>query len=284
MLGCGGVWGCSFFFIVEALDAFQPMLITFLRVLFGFLTLLAFPKSRRPIERADWGRIALLAVVWMSVPTSMFPIAERHVSSSVAGMLNCGVPIFAAVVATVLLRRLPGRRQRIGIAIGTVGIVMVGIPSFGNGSSEASGVLLILFALACYGLAINLVVPLQQKYGSLPVLCRVAGVAALLLSPFGVASIPSSHFAWHSFLATLALGVAGSAIAFVSAAALAGRVGSTRASTNTYLIPIVSLVLGVLVRDEHVDALAIAGCGMMLIGAFVASRAEAPRPEPAGVR
>jgi drug/metabolite transporter (DMT)-like permease len=38
-----------------------------------------------------------------------------------------------------------------------------------------------------------------------------------------------------------------------------------------YLIPVVSLLLGALVRREHVDALSIAGCAVALAGAYVAT-------------
>lgn len=274
LLTAGVIWGSSFFFIAEALESFEPMLITWLRVLLGFATLSCVPRAHAPVDRADWPRIALLAVVWMAFPLSMFPIAEQHVSSSVTGMLNGAMPIFAALVATVLLRRLPGVRQRAGLAAGTLGLVMVGLPSLSEGASSALGVLLILVALASYGIAINLVVPLQQRYGALPVLRRSAGVAAVLLMPFGLAAVPASAWSWSAVAACVALGVLGSAVAFIAAGTLAGRVGSTRASTTTYLIPVVSLLLGVIVRNETVDALAVAGCAVVLLGAFLVSRKE----------
>jgi drug/metabolite transporter (DMT)-like permease len=81
----GLIWGSSFFFIAEGLDAFQPALITPLRVLFGFLALIALPQSRKHIPIEDLPSIALLGVFWMVIPLSLFPFAEQHVSSSVTG-------------------------------------------------------------------------------------------------------------------------------------------------------------------------------------------------------
>ncbi len=270
----GGVWGASFFFIAEALDSFQPMLITWLRVALGFATLSCVPRAHSPIDRHDWPKVALIALVWMAFPLSMFPLAEQHVSSSVAGMLNGGTPIFAAIVATVLLRRPPGKRQRLGLIVGSLGIALIGWPSLREGSSSAIGVGLILLALCSYGLAINIVVPMQQKYGALPVLWRAAGIAALMLAPFGIAAVPASTFSWHSLFANIALGVLGSAVAYVAAGTLAGRVGSTRAAMTTYVIPVVALFLGAAVRSEAIALLSVLGCATVLFGAFLASRSE----------
>ncbi len=58
----GLIWGSSFFFIAEGLDAFQPALITPLRVLFGFLALIALPQSRKHVPKKDLPSIALLGV------------------------------------------------------------------------------------------------------------------------------------------------------------------------------------------------------------------------------
>jgi drug/metabolite transporter (DMT)-like permease len=98
----GLIWGSSFFFIAEGLDAFQPALITPLRVLFGFLALVALPQSRKHIPRKDLPAIALLGVFWMVIPLSLFPFAEQHVSSSVTGMLNGATPLFVVTVASLM--------------------------------------------------------------------------------------------------------------------------------------------------------------------------------------
>jgi drug/metabolite transporter (DMT)-like permease len=61
---------------------------------------------------------------------------------------------------------------------------------------------------------------------------------------------------------------------------LVGRVGGTRASFATYLIPVVALVLGVTIRDETVAAVAVAVVGVALViaGALLASRPDRRTP------
>jgi drug/metabolite transporter (DMT)-like permease len=62
-------------------------------------------------------------------------------------------------------------------------------------------------------------------------------------------------------------------MAFVLAATVLARVGATRGSVIAYLIPVVALVLGVMVKDDHVDAIAVVGLGVVLVGAWLTSRA-----------
>src|SRR4051812_50210017 len=121
----GTIWGASFLFIAEGLEAMAPNGVTFARILVGFLTLSMFPGSRRPIDRADWAGTALVGVLWMAFPLSMFPYAERHVSSALTGMLNGAVPLFIAIVAAGMGRggggRGPPARGRGGAAGGGMG-------------------------------------------------------------------------------------------------------------------------------------------------------------------
>ena len=131
---------------------------------------------------------------------------------------------------------------------------------------------LIFIALACYGFALDLAAPLQQQYGSLPVLWNAQLVALVLVVPFAVPSVDDIDFAWKPFLMIGALGMFGTALAYVVMAANAGRFGSTRASVTTYLIPVVSLILGAVILDESVAVLSIIGCAVTLWGAWLAGR------------
>jgi drug/metabolite transporter (DMT)-like permease len=275
----GLIWGTSFFFIAEGLEAFPALLITPMRVGFGFITLGLFRQARTArIPRPDLLRIALLGVIWMAIPLTMFPLAEDgRVSSSVTGMLNGATPLFVAAVASVMHRRLPPRAQVIGLVVGLCGVALISLPTLGEGSSSAVGVGMILFALACYGVSLNLAIPLQQRYGSLAVLWRAQAVALAVTLPIGLTQVGDIEFAWDALLAVAALGVFGTALAYLLAANNAGRYGSTRTSVTTYLIPVVALLLGAVVRDETVQIIAVIGCGVALVGAFLAGRVRDSR-------
>ena len=137
-----------------------------------------------------------------------------------------------------------------------------------------------LLVLLCFGIGTNLAVPITQRYGALPAMLNAQAIAFVLVLPYAVTDVAGSTFAWDSFLAILALGVTSGAIALIAMSTLASRVGAPRANVAIYFIPIVAIVLGVVVRDETVEAIALGGIVLVLIGAFVTSRADARRNTP----
>jgi drug/metabolite transporter (DMT)-like permease len=277
----GVIWGASFLFIAEGLEAMGPNGVTFTRILVGFLTLLLFPGSRRAIRREDWLGTAGVGVLWMAFPLSMFPYAERHVSSALTGMLNGAVPLFIAIVAAGIARRWPSRGIALGLAVGLAGGVLMGLPALGQGRSTVNGVLLILAALVSYGFALNIARPVQQRNGALPVIWRAQAVALLLTAPLGVPELLRARWSPGPLFSLLALGALGTGVAYVLTVMAAGRVGATKASATAFLIPPVALLLGVLVRGEHVAPLSVLGGVVCLVGAWLMRRAQMEHAVPA---
>ena len=273
----GLIWGASFLFIAEGLEAVSPIGVAFSRILVGFLTLSLVPAVRRPILKADRGRTAVLGVIWLAFPLTMFPFAEQHVSSALAGMLNGAVPLFVAAVAGALARRAPPRAVLVGLAVGFLGAVLIAMPGMTASegpSGQWIGVLLILAALVSYGFAYSLSGPLQQRNGALPVIWRALGVAVLLTAPFGVPALLAGRWSLWPAASLVALGTGGTGIAYVMTATAAGRMGATVASVNNFFIPVVALALGVGLRHEQVSWISIVGAGVCLAGAWLIRRAR----------
>ena len=269
----GMIWGASFLFIAEGLEAVAPNGVTFTRIAIGFLTLSLFPSARQPVARADWAGTAALGVLWLAFPLSMFPFAEQYVSSALTGMLNGATPLFVAAVASLIAHQLPERGIVAGLVVGFGGAVIMALPALG-GSSSAFGVGLIVAALVSYGIALNIARPLQQRNGAIPVVWRALGVALILTAPLGLPELVKGEWTLRPALAMLALGAGGTAIATILAATAAGRMGATTASATAFLIPVVALILGVVVRHEHVSTLSLLGAAVCLSGALIIRNPE----------
>ena len=269
------IWGASFLLIDIALDDFHPGLITWIRVGLGAAALLLLPGARVRFDPEDARTILVLSLVWVGIPFTLFPLAQQHINSSVTGILNGAMPIFAALIGGLFFGRPSRGPQRLGLLIGFGGIALVSLSSGGEGSTAFIGVAMVLFATVCYGLATNLAGPVQHKYGSVPVMSRMLGLATIWTAPFGVYGLTDSTFGWGATAANVFLAVAGTGLAFVLMATLVGRVGGPRASFITYVIPVVALALGVSLRGDEVAPPALAGVVLVIAGAFLASRREA---------
>jgi len=155
-----------------------------------------------------------------------------------------------------------------------VGVLAISAPELVDSSATALGSTLVIVAVVLYGLSTNIAVPLQQKYGSLPVLFNAQLAALIVVIPFGLSQIPGSTWAWSSALAMVPLGVLGTGLAFVLMTNLVGRVGGPRGSISIYFVPVVAIILGFAVRGDNIEPAAIAGTVLVLLGAWIASRRE----------
>jgi drug/metabolite transporter (DMT)-like permease len=270
--GIALIWGSSFLLISVALESLHPGAITFGRVGFGAAALAVVPAARKRIDPEDRRRLVVLSLVWVAIPFTLFPLAEQHINSAVTGLLNGAMPIFAALVAALFLREFPRGAQLWGLLTGFTGVVLISVPSIGEGSNAALGVVMVLAATVCYGFAVNIAAPLQRRYGSVAVMSKMLVLATVWTLPYGVWGLANSTYEAGPVVATLVLGVIGTGVAFAIMASLVGRVGSTRASFITYLIPFVSLALGVAFLGDEVQTLAIVGVLLVVAGAVFASR------------
>lgn len=274
LAGVALIWGSSYLLIDIGLEALAPPLITWMRVTLGFAVLIGFPAARRPVDRTDWHRVIVLALVWTTFPFLLSPVSQQHIDSALAGMINALIPIVAAAIGMVFLRTLPGVRQAGGLVLGLVGAVSLGLPAASESAAAAWGILLALVAALFYGLALNLAIPLQQRYGAPALLMRVLGVSAILVAPFGMVGVADSTWELGPVVAVIVLGVVNTGAGFVLMVLFAGRVGPTRGGVAIYFLPIVAILLGVTFRSEVVLPIQWAGTGLVLLGAFLISRRE----------
>lgn len=278
-LTIGVIWGSAYLWIAIAVDHLSPGVVAFGRVALGAGAIAMVPRARRRIHRDDWARIAVVALSGITAPSFLYAAAVTELDSAVAGMITSGTPIVSLMIASLLLSRLPGRAQAVGIALGFVGIVMMAMPSLSGARAAPVSVGLVLLAIVGYGISSNLVVPLQQRYGGPAIALWSLVISSVVLAPFAVATVDSSEFKASSVLAVVVLGVVGTGAVRSLSTTLAGRVGGPRMTTTTYLIPIVAIILGVVFRDEVVQPIAIVGVVVVLLGAYLATRSVSSEPD-----
>ncbi len=194
------MWGSSFLFIEIGLEHFGPGVVAFGRVAVGALTLsLVCRVPTGPSNAATCPGWRCSGSVWMAAPLLLFPIGQQWIDSSLAG--HAQRRAFRSSRRSRPRSCCAGCRRAgilTGIAVGFLGVVGVLWPATRDADATALGASLVLLAVLCYGVAVNIAVPLQQRYGALPVLLRAQLVALVLLAPAALVSLPNSEFAWSS--------------------------------------------------------------------------------------
>ena len=279
----GVIWGVPYLLIKVAVADLTPAALVFLRTGTGALILLPLAAAQgalRPLL-ARWRWVLLYTVVEVAVPWMLLSDAERHISSSLAGLLVAAVPFAGALIAVLTggEDRLD-RRRLAGLLVGFVGVgTLVGF-DVGRGSVGA----IVEVAVVIVGYALGPVIITRRLAGT-PAVGVVAAslvLTALAYAPVGILQLPHSAPPLKVVLAIAGLGVVCTALAFLLFFSLIGEVGPVRATVITYVNPAVALVLGVLVLSEPLTPSALVGFALILAGMVLATRRNAtPRPPTA---
>jgi drug/metabolite transporter (DMT)-like permease len=121
-------------------------------------------------------------------------------------------------------------------------------------------------------------VRLQARRGNRsPVASSSAACATsvLLALALGVTGAPSPHLDARVVVSIAVLGLVGTGVAYVLNYQIITSEGATIASTVTYLLPVVAIVLGVLVLSENITATILAGIALVLAGVALTRRRSA---------
>src|SRR6185312_7541422 len=106
--------------------------------------------------------------------------------------------------------------------------------------------------------------------------CQLAAAAVMLAITLAVTGAPTPHVIAGNVAAIAVLGIIGTGFAYVLNYQIITSEGATVASTVTYLLPVVAIVLGVLVLGESITATTLAGIALVLIGVALTRRHAKP--------
>jgi drug/metabolite transporter (DMT)-like permease len=272
-------WGSSFLFI-KVLDRHWPALwVAFGRVSLGAATLVTLAITKRErlsFDRATWFHLIVVAALFNAVPFTLFAFGEKHVSSIVAGLWNATAPLWVIVFALLAFpEEHPDTARVVGLTVGFVGVVVLLGPWRGLGGSELQGQLACAGAGVCYGLAwlyTRRYLAGRQTSGMVLSAGQLLCATALLAPAVAFAAPPTSHIGADGLASILVLGVLGTGVAYLFNYAIIRAAGATTAATVTYVVPLFSTLLGVIVLGEGLSWNQPAGAAILLAGIAVSQR------------
>ena len=278
LLLLSGLWGSSYFLIKVAVDDLEPTVMMSARCLIAGVLLLVFLVATRGAATATSqlraaGRPTLVFGLFnAALPFFLIAWGEKHIDSTVAGIAQATVPIFAFLIA---LRFLPHEHvaaiRWFGIGLGLVGVgVLTGIDLPG-GWWAVGGTLAVVGSSISYAGA-GTYAQLRLRDVSGPVLATGGMlVGGLLLLPFALFQLPSEAPGWEAILSVAALAVVGTTIAQLVYFHMLPLYGNPRISLVAYIMPVFAIAYGALFLDEPITGGMLIGLGLILVGVALGS-------------
>ena len=273
------IWGTSFILIKQGLKVFSPDEVGSLRVAAAAVFLLPFGLFRwKELKKGDHLKLFLSGMMAIFIPAFLFAMAQTRLQSSVTGILNTLSPMWAMLLGALLFNQRFRPIAVFGLLISFGGAIILALAradgAIGGFNSYA---LLVVLACAFYGANVNFIKFNVQGLGSL----TITSVSLLLIWPFAVvylfgftdftqkvASVPG---AWQAMGYIIILGLMSTAVANLIFNKLLQISSPLFASSVTYLIPVVSVMWGVL-DGEKLYLGHFIGMVTILGGVFLANR------------
>lgn len=270
------LWASAFVAIRYLGDDFSPGALSLGRTLIGALCLgvvaLATQGIPRPTGR-QWVSLVTIGVLWFGVYNVALNAGEQRVDAGTAAMLIQVSPVLVAVLAAIFLNEKFTVYIGLGLALAFTGVGLISMSSSDSSDHDVIGVLLCLLSAVVYSISLILQKPLVAKLPAIHVTWLACTIGAIACLPFAgqlvgqVQDAPTSSVLWVVYL-----GVFPTAIAFTTYAFALQHMTAGNLAITTYLVPPITIVMGVVFLDEAPPAMAYVGGALALVGVAVARR------------
>lgn len=275
LLLLAALWGGSFLFMRIAVPELGPIWLIELRVLLSGLTLLPWLLylGLGNQMRHHWRSLAVVGLLNSALPFSLLAFTALSLPAGTTAILNGTVPFFGVAVAYVWLREPLNASRIVGLLLGFMGVVvLVGL----RGTAITPEILGAIAAGLCAALMYAIAAPfIRLRLQGVPSLVIATGSqlsAAVFLIPLLPLTSPESPPSQRALLAVVGLALLSTSLAYILYFRLINAVGSTRALTVAYLIPLFAILWGALLLDEAITVSMVVGGALILLGTAIANQ------------
>jgi drug/metabolite transporter (DMT)-like permease len=254
LLLLAALWGGSFLFMRIAAPVLGPVWLIELRVLLAGLALLPIVIRLGLWQEMRQKTTPLLVMggINSALPFLLLAFASISLPAGFTSILNATTPLFGLGVAFYWLKESLTLNRAIGAVLGLAGVAG-------------------LLAALMYALAAAYA---KQHLSGVSAVVAATGSqlgAAILLFPLLPFTVPHTSPSTTVILAVIGLAFLSTSLAYILYFRLIKTIGSTRALTVTYLIPLFAMFWGAMVLQEPVTPSMGIGCGLILLGTAIAN-------------
>jgi len=279
---CSLIWGSTFLFISLGNDALAPVWAASLRLaLAAFLLTVIARVARHPFPRGPALRAAIAyGFLNFGVNFSLLYWGETTFPSGLAAVLYATIPLSTALLTAALRMERLTTLKLAGAAVALGGVALLFSGRLGGHVGLLPG--LALFIAASFAALSGVILkrgPRQSPLWSNAV-GALTGLAVCLAVSFAAGEPHPFPVRFAAWFPVVYLTLAGSVGAFVLFAWLINHWPVSRVSFIGVVNPVVALLLGWLVRGEHLTGASFAGSGLVLVGVVLGLRGSATTAPP----
>lgn len=276
------IWGSTYLFNYLAIETIPPFLMSGSRFIFAGLLLYlwgTFKKTPFPTLQ-EWGNAALIGNLFLSLGTGLMVWAMQWIDTNMTALLVTFDPLLIMLLAWLLFSKRPNGYSIIGGLIAIAGIVLlVGQPQISYTTDTLWAFVAVFIALLSWALGSLYLSRIQLPKSRLrsSAIQMIGGGAGLLLySLFSgeIFEFEISQLTSVSFYSWIYLVVFGSLIGYSSFNYLLTKVEPEKVATNTYVNPVVAMLLGWAFNNEIITSQSILAAGILIVGVFFINRKE----------
>ena len=272
------IWGASFMFTRVSSPEFGAFSFASLRL--GIAAVVLFPilmiGGNWQYLKNDWKLLIFISIFNSGLPFILFAYATLTLEAGMTSVLNSFVPMLSGLIAHLYFKDKLSRSQQAGLVIGVIGVAVLMMDKFGEGSSALLPLIACLSACLSYAVSANIT---KRKLSHIPPKVLAAStmlVAGLLLIPFGIITWPNEMPSATAWSAVIAVAVISTALAYLIFFELIKNIGPTRTVSVTLLIPIFGIFWGALLLDEPITWTIILGTLIIITGAYLSLSLKLP--------
>ena len=269
-------WGGSFLFLrLLVLEGLEPLQIVSLRMMFAaiFIAPFFYNKLKKHSFHDHGFPILLIGLLNTALPFTLFAYASVNLGAGSLSVLQATVPILTALILFSLYRDEFSYMKLLGVLIGFSGLFLLAGPS---GELDLFSSILCVIASLSYAISGVYLANTPSSINNSFIGMGSLIVGAILLSPFLInfaeANLSISATSW---LYIAILGIINTSLAYVIFIKLIKRIGSLNASFVTYLVPVSSISLGILILDETFTLDMVVGSALIFLGVFFSNKQKA---------
>ena len=238
----------------------------------------------------EWRNTAIIGILFLSIGTGAVVWAQQWIPTSTAALIIAFEPLLVMFMMWGALGNRPPLKAFFGAAISICGMaLLIGQPESigGTGPGAFYGLCAIAIGMTCWGSGMLLRQRLEFSDDQIRTtgMMMLSGGACLLLF-----SLVQNEWAGWSFaqLTSKTIGAwfflvfFGSILAFTAFNYLLARVSAEKVATNTYVNPVVAVLLGALLNNETVTGQSILAGVVLLTGVYFINSAKKEPTEVVG--